>query len=88
MARAAVAVVSSDRAVSAAASRVGAVAVSAEDFVAALRAPGAHAKDLDDDEDDAGDRRGNPRRLSRQARAGRRALDRLASRLTGEGSIG
>jgi predicted RNA-binding protein with PIN domain len=77
-------VASSDRAVRDAARRAGAVAVSAEDFAAALRAtPGAAGADddADDDDDDGGPvrRGGNPRRLSRDARAAGRALARLRS---------
>jgi len=77
-------VASSDRAVRDAARRAGAVAVSAEDFAAALRAtPGAAGADdkADDDDDDGGPvrRGGNPRRLSRDARAAERALARLRS---------
>jgi predicted RNA-binding protein with PIN domain len=88
LARAGTAVVSSDRAVSAAASRVGAVAVSAEDFVAALRSPAAGRDEDEEEPDTPGRKGGNPRRASREARAGRRALDRLSSRLTSDGSIG
>ena len=79
-------VASSDRAVRDAARRAGAVAVSAEDFVAALReaAPtkaGRDDGDDDRDDDDRDERRGgNPRRLSRDERAARRALDRLRGR--------
>ena len=87
MVRAGMAVVSSDRAVSAAASRAGAVAVTAEELVAALRSSGTGGDEADED-DDVEIKRGNPRRLSREARAGRRALDRLARKLTGGGSIG
>src|SRR5438874_11115911 len=55
------AVASSDRAVGDAARRAGAVAVSAEDFVGALRGAAAEEKDTDDDDDDATMRRGgNP----------------------------
>jgi predicted RNA-binding protein with PIN domain len=73
-------VASSDRAVRDAARRAGAVAVSAEDFVAAVR--GSAADDAKDDDED--DRRavrggGNPRRLSQDERAARRALARLRS---------
>jgi uncharacterized protein len=74
-------VASSDRAVRDAARRAGAVSVSAEDFVAAVR--GGAADDADEDaEDDEGTvrRGGNPRRLSRDERAARRALARLRSR--------
>ena len=73
------AVASSDRAVRDAARRAGAIAVSAEDFVDALR--GGGMTDADDD-DDAGEKRrgGNPRRLSREERDARRALARLRAR--------
>ena len=86
-------VASSDRAVRDAARRAGAVAVSAEDFAAALRAPVAGPAgddDKDDDEDDRGPvrRGGNPRRPSRDDRTARRALARLRSHLTSRGPIG
>jgi len=76
-------VASSDRAVRDAARRAGAVAVSAEDFVAALREAAPHdtGRDDDEDDDDRVERRGgNPRRLSRDERAARRALERLRGR--------
>jgi predicted RNA-binding protein with PIN domain len=69
-------VASSDRAVRDAARRAGAVAVSAEDFVAALRAS-ADRDGEDDDERRAVNRGGNPRRVSRDESAARRALARL-----------
>lgn len=74
-------VASSDRAVRDAARRAGAVAVSAEDFVAAVRGSAANDVEDDDDEDDSRTvrRGGNPRRLSRDERAARRALARLRS---------
>lgn len=81
-------VVSSDRTVRDAARRAGAAVVSADEFLDAAGA-GAdprdeHDKDEDDnDEDDdaaPSAKRGNPRRLSRQARATRRALGRLRVR--------
>jgi len=75
-------VASSDRAVRDAARRTGAVAVSAEDFAAALRAPseGGDEETDDEDDDDRPVRRGgNPRRASRDERAARRALARLRS---------
>jgi predicted RNA-binding protein with PIN domain len=80
------AVASSDRAVRDAARRAGAIAVSAEDFVAALRGTGRGGDDAEDDDadDDRGGaparRGGNPRRLSHDERAARRALARLQSR--------
>ena len=67
-------VASSDRAVRDAARRAGAVAVSAEDFVDALR---GGVSDEEDDDSGAQRRGGNPRRLSRDERAARRALRRL-----------
>ena len=71
-------VVSSDRAVRDAASRAGAAAVTAEQFMTAL------ATGDDEDDDDAEDaspaRGGNPRRPSREARATQRVLRRLRSR--------
>ena len=73
------AVASSDRAVRDAARRAGAVAVSAEDFVAALRGS-ADPDDEDDDEHRPVNRGGNPRRASRDERAARRALARLRAR--------
>jgi len=76
------AVASSDRAVRDAARRTGAVAVSAEEFAAALRAPserGDEETDDEDDEDRTVRRGGNPRRASRDERAARRALARLRS---------
>jgi predicted RNA-binding protein with PIN domain len=66
-------VVSSDRVVRDAAGRTGAVAVSTEQFLAAL------APDTDDEEDDDAPppRGGNPRRPSREERSARRVLRRL-----------
>ena len=77
------AVASSDRAVRDAARRARGVGVSAEDFVGALR--GAPGEDDDDDGGGRTERRGgNPRRLSADERAARRALARL--RVRGAGS--
>jgi len=73
-------VVTSDRAVLDSARRAGAVGVTAEAFLAAVRGP---ADDGDDeDEDDGGDapRPGPHRRPSREARAAARVLRRLAKR--------
>jgi predicted RNA-binding protein with PIN domain len=82
-------VVTSDRRVSDAARRAGATAVSAERFVRALRAFDADAGDAgaadagDDETDPDADhhddrpKRGNPRRISADERAIRRALRRL-----------
>ncbi len=71
-------VVSSDRTVADAARRAGAVAVGAEQFLAALASPAGEAADDNDEEDDpAPSKQGNPRRLSKDARAAERALRRL-----------
>ncbi|HET7877111.1 MAG TPA: NYN domain-containing protein [Methylomirabilota bacterium] len=76
------AVVSSDRAVQAAARRAGAVAVSADDFLARLsaRPAGAPTAEADKDEEQEparGPKKGNPRRLGKRERARQRALGRL-----------
>jgi predicted RNA-binding protein with PIN domain len=76
--REAAVVVSSDRAVETAARRAGAVAVRVEDFLAALDREAEPDEDADDD--GPREKRGNPRRRSREERAGRRALRRLARR--------
>lgn len=74
-------VASSDRAVCDAARRAGAVAVSAEDFVAALRGGGAAEDDESGDDHGASHKRGgNPRRASREERDARRVLGRLGGR--------
>lgn len=80
------AVVSNDREVRQAAARAGAIAVTADQFLARLgRAPvgttasepgGAYDKD-DDEDPPKGPRKGNPRRLGKKARAAARALGRL-----------
>jgi predicted RNA-binding protein with PIN domain len=75
--REAAVVVSSDRAVETAARRAGAVAVSVEDFLAALESTDADAGADDDEEEETREKRGNPRRASREERAARRALRRL-----------
>ena len=72
-------VASSDRAVCDAARRAGAVAVSAEDFVAALRG-GAVWEDEEDGDEPTQKRGGNPRRPSREERDARRVLGRLGGR--------
>jgi predicted RNA-binding protein with PIN domain len=76
-------VVSSDRTVRDAARRAGAAVVSADEFLDAAGAPEPdpqHEKEDEEDDDAPAARRGNPRRLSRQARATRRALGRLRVR--------
>jgi predicted RNA-binding protein with PIN domain len=70
------ALVSSDRRVQDAARRAGCAAVDAGAFVAALDA-GAGAGDDRDDEEPGREKRGNPRRRSKAARAAARALRRL-----------
>jgi predicted RNA-binding protein with PIN domain len=76
-------VVTSDRAVQESARRDGAVAVTAEAFLDAVRRAeeGDPPADDDDDEDtDRAPRRGPSRRPSREARAAARVLRRLARR--------
>ena len=70
-------IVSSDRAVRDAAERAGAVAVTTEQFLAALES--GTEPDRDDDEPPP-PRGGNPRRPSRAERAARRVLGRLRAR--------
>jgi predicted RNA-binding protein with PIN domain len=75
------AVVTSDRTVATAAQRAGCAVVAAGDFLTAVTRP--RDDDGEEDDDDDGGRsggRGNPHRLSREARAARRALGRLRSR--------
>lgn len=77
------AVVSSDRRVRDGAGRVGCAVVSADQFLEAAsgeRADGEGAFDEDDDDAAQPGKRGNPRRLSREARATQRALRRLRRR--------
>lgn len=72
-------VVSNDREVRQAAIRAGAIAVSADEFLARLRKaarPRAPVKDADDDLP-APPKKGNPRRLPKKNRAADRALRRL-----------
>ncbi len=86
------AVVSSDREVLRAATRGGAVAITAEEFLARLEAlPRGTVTDADeaekgangdDSEPRAGPKKGNPRRLGKKARAAARALGRLGPRPT------
>lgn len=73
-------VVTSDRAVLDAARRVGAVGVTAEAFLDAVRRPDVDDDADHDDEDDEQPRRGPHRRPSREARAAARVLRRLALR--------
>ena len=76
-------VVTSDRAVLDSARRAGAVGVTAEAFLGAVRRPGGSDDAGEDDEDDDEEntpRRGPHRRPSREARAAARVLRRLARR--------
>lgn len=87
------AVVSNDREVRRAATRAGAIAVSADEFLGRLRTGAArpapqippdmpqippYGKDEDDETERRGPRKGNPRRLPRKQRAASRALGRLS----------
>jgi predicted RNA-binding protein with PIN domain len=75
------AVVSDDRTVADAARRARCAAISAADFVAALSGGDSGEDEKDEDEDDIDEpKRGNPRRLSKDARAAQRALRRLRGR--------
>ena len=69
-------VVSSDRTIRQAASRGGSPVLTVAEFLSGLH---AEVDDAGEDDDDTGprDKRGNPRRLSREERAARRALRRL-----------
>ncbi len=73
-------VVTSDRAVLDSARRAGAVGVTAEAFLDAVRRPAEDEPDGDEDGDEDTPRRGPNRRPSREARAAARVLRRLASR--------
>jgi predicted RNA-binding protein with PIN domain len=74
-------VVTSDRAVLDSARRAGAVGVSAEAFLQAVRGPAASDQTGEDEEDDEDmPRRGPHRRPSREARAAARVLRRLTRR--------
>ncbi|MBI2160009.1 MAG: NYN domain-containing protein [Candidatus Rokubacteria bacterium] len=72
------ALVTSDRAVRDAAGRAGCAVISADEFLRALSAESEPERDDDDDDQrNRPDKRGNPRRLSKEARAAQRALRRL-----------
>ena len=77
-------VVSSDRTVRDAARRAGAAVVSADEFLDAANTgapdPQHEKEDEEDDDDSPAAKRGNPYRLSREARATRRALGRWRAR--------
>ncbi len=89
------AVVSSDRQVRAASTRAGATAIGAEEFLARLERGRASGRDAgpdeasdadegqpgkDEEDEPARQRKGNPRRSSKKARAAARALGRLGPR--------
>ncbi|MFQ5882295.1 MAG: NYN domain-containing protein [Candidatus Methylomirabilales bacterium] len=72
------AVVSNDHEVRRAAARAGAIAITTDEFLARVRRPaGPDIPDKDEDNTPAGPKKGNPRRLSKKARAAARALRRL-----------
>lgn len=76
------AVVTSDRMIADRARRARCAVLGAEEFLGAVAAPAEASEGRDDDAEDAdqarrGRKRGNPRRLSKDARAARRALRRL-----------
>jgi len=81
LAGAGVAVVTNDRELRQTIARTGAVAVSADEFVARIFAPPGPGRSEDDEEDlSRGPKKGNPHRLSKKARAATRALNRLRHR--------
>ncbi len=80
LASAGVAVVSTDREVQKAAARARAIAITADDFLARVLAPPSPDKDEEEDEVLREPKSGNPRRLSKKARAAARALNRLRHR--------
>ncbi len=79
MASRGVAVVSNDREVRQAASRAGATAITADQFLDRLRQPPSGPVSEKDEDHDTPPRqkKGNPRRLPKKARAAARALNRL-----------
>ena len=77
LASAGVAVVSTDREVQKAAARVGAIAITADDFLARILAPPSSDRGEEDDDPLPAPKKGNPRRLPKKARAAARALKRL-----------
>ncbi len=73
-----VAVVSNDRDVRRAAERAGAIAVTSDEFLARVLAVPPAVRDEEEDDDPLpAQKKGNPRRLPKKARAARRALKRL-----------
>lgn len=79
MASRGVAVVSNDREVRQAASRAGATAITADQFLDRLRRPAQPRPEEKDEEDErpTAKKKGNPRRLPKKARAAARALRHL-----------
>ena len=79
MATRGVAVVSNDREVRQAAGRAGATAITADQFLDRLRQPPSGPAPQEDEDDDTPPRqkKGNPRRLPKKARAAARALRHL-----------
>jgi predicted RNA-binding protein with PIN domain len=76
-----VAVITNDRELRQSVARAGAVAVTADEFVARLVAPpGPVESEKDEEQLPRGPKKGNPRRLSKKARAAARVLHRLAHR--------
>jgi predicted RNA-binding protein with PIN domain len=73
-------VVSADRTVHSAARRAGAVAVTTDEFLAALDVAGDDGDEPDESAHAGGVPRGNPHRLSKDARAVQRVLRRLRPR--------
>jgi uncharacterized protein len=70
-------VVSSDRAVQDSARRAGATVLGAEEFLAAITTPPGEDSGGDEEETVSREKRGNPRRASKAARAAARARRRL-----------
>ena len=79
MVRSGGAVISNDREVRQAAGRGGAIAIPADEFLARLRTPNRPRVAEKDEEEDVErrEKKGNPRRLPKKARAAARALRRL-----------
>jgi predicted RNA-binding protein with PIN domain len=77
MAGAGIAVVTNDRELRQTVARTGAVAVSADEFVARIFAPPGPDRGEEEDGPLPSPKKGNPRRLSKKARAAERALKRI-----------
>ena len=82
LATAGTAVVSNDREVRQAAARAGAIAISADDFLARLRRRSTAVQSAEDEDEERppASKKGNPRRPPKKARAALRALRRLDGR--------